>query len=66
MVAGDPGVPGGAALNHVVLEQEKDLGAATILLQVMEGITAVDQAARLKLVTQELVQVNAYTIDICK
>ena len=66
MVTGDLGVPGSAALNHVVLEQEKDLGAATILLQVMEGITAVAQAARQELATQELVQVNVYTIDICK
>ena len=66
MVSGDLGVPGSAAQNHVVLEQEKDLGAATILLQVMEGITAVDQAARQELATQELVQVNVYTIDICK
>ena len=35
MVSGAHGVPGGAALNHVVWEQEKDLGAATIPLQVV-------------------------------
>ena len=61
MVSGDLGVPGGAALNHVVLEQEKDLGDAIILFQGMEGNTAVDQAARQKLATQELVDVVSTT-----
>ena len=42
MVCGDLGVLGGPALNLVSLEQEKDLGAATIPLQRMEGETALD------------------------
>ena len=58
MVDGDPGLPGGAALKHVVLEQEKDQGAATILLQRMEEDPALDQAVCQELATQELVQVN--------
>ena len=46
MVTGDLGALGGAALNHVDLEQEKDLGAATIPLKGTGGNTALDQAAR--------------------
>ena len=61
MVTGDLGVPGGAALNHVVLEQEKDIGSATILFQVMEGMTAVDHTSRQELATQELVDVVSTT-----
>ena len=66
MVTGAHGVPGGVALNHAGLEQEKDPGDATIHLQVMEGNTALGQTARQKLVIQELVQVNVYTMEICK
>ena len=61
MVTGDLGVPGGAALNHAVLEQEKDIGTATILLQVMEGITALDHTICQDLATQELVDVVSTT-----
>ena len=63
MVTGDLGVPGGAAQNHVDLEQEQDLGAVIIPLQGMEGDTAVEQAAPQDLATKELVQtVNVYVI----
>ena len=63
MVIGDLGVPGGAALKHVDLEQEQDLGAATILQQGMEGNTAMDQTVRRDLATLKLVQtVNVYMI----
>ena len=58
MVIGDLGVPGGAAPNHVDLEQGQGLGAATILQQEMEENTALDQAARQEHATQWLVQVN--------
>ena len=54
MVTGDLGVPGGAAPKHV-MEQEKDLGAATIRIQEMGGRTVLDQAAHQKFV---LAQVN--------
>ena len=64
MVTGALGVPGGAALKHVGLEQEQDLGAAITRLQSMEGDPAVDQAACQELATQELVQVNVNTIKI--
>ena len=64
MEAGALGVPGGVVPKHVDLEQENDLGDATIPLQVMEGNTALDQTARQKLAIQELVQVNVYTIEI--
>ena len=52
MVTGDLGVPGGAAQNHVDLEQEQDLGAVIIPLQGMEGDTAVEQAAPQDLATK--------------
>ena len=58
---GTLGVPGGVALNHVVLEQEQDLGDAIILFQGMEGNTAVDQTACQELATQELVAVVSTT-----
>ena len=64
MVTGGLGVHGGAALNHVGLEQEKDLETATILLQIMGGNSAVDQAALQELVTQALVQVSVYSKEI--
>ena len=51
MATGVLGVPGEAAQNHVVLEQEQDSGDATILLQSMGGDTAVDQAVCQKLAT---------------
>ena len=64
MVTGALGVLGEVAPNHVDLEQEQDLGAATILQQGMGGDTAVDQAACQKLATQELViMVMIYTTD---
>ena len=57
---GGLGVPGGPALNHVVLEQEKDLGAATIPLQGMEEKTALGQTLRQDLATQE----HAVQVDV--
>ena len=62
MVTGALGVPGGAALNPVDLEQEQDPGAATILQQGMEGDTAVDQAALQEVATQEVVQVSLHSL----
>ena len=61
MVTGALGAPGEAALKHVELEQEKELGAVTIPLQSMGGDTALDQAARQELATLQLVQVNVNT-----
>ena len=66
MVTGAHGVSGGVALKYVVREQEKDLGAATIPLQVMEGNTALGQTLCQDLAIQELVQVKVYKIKICK
>ena len=63
MVTGALGVIGEVAPNHVDLEQEQDLGAATIPQQGMEGNTAMDQTVRRDLATLKLVQtVNVYMI----
>ena len=60
METGDLGVPGEAALRHVDLEQEQDLGAAIIPLRGMEEGPALDQAATQELATQKFVQVNIF------